>query len=313
MKRLLALLAAVALIAGAVFVRSRFINGSKTSDDGGGASVNGKGTSTPKGKVRVRCTTELAAVCQELESRAGVTVSTGSAATAADALIAAKPVDFDLWVTPAVWADLVGAKQPAALAEPVGLARSPLVLVGSFAPTLAALKANAVCAGTLSWPCLVELGGQDWSVVGKDLPSGKVRAVPAGRMVDGFALASLGQAAADLDALGGLASRLRDELAVLGTSEDPADALLSRRAVNVAGAVEARVRGSAGVVAEVQPAAFADVVIVGVAGRKVDTKVADMARERLVKEGWSPAAAGDPPSGLPDAKRLAEARRVWER
>ena len=105
---------------------------------------------------------------------------------------------------------------------------------------------------------------------------------------------------------------MRDELTVLGTTEDPAEGLLSRRAVNVAGAVEARVRGTAGVVADVQPVAYADVVIVAVAGRKVDPKLADMARDRLLKEGWSPKLAGDPPSGLPDARQLAEARRVWE-
>lgn len=74
-ERVLAVLGAVALIVGAVFVR-----GLLAGDDGGGSTPGG-GPSRPSGRPVVGCTPDLAAICQQL---------------ADDGVIADQPPSFDL-------------------------------------------------------------------------------------------------------------------------------------------------------------------------------------------------------------------------
>ena len=308
MKRFLALLAAVALIGGALLVRSRLIEGPSVA----GPEPAGTETTSRSGRLRVRCAAELSAVCAEVEKQAGATVSSTSVADTADALIAGNATDFDLWVAPAAWVDVVEVTSPDMLGEPVPLARSELVVAGKATATLNALKASPACGGTLTWTCMTSLAGQDWSSLPSSGLNGRIRIAPSSRKVEGFGLASLGLAAADLDELRAAATRQRGELEVLGPTEDPFTALVNRGAVNVTGVVGLRARDTSAVVVPTVPVAYADVYVVAVGSRKIDNKVVDVAKERLLRDGWAARSSSDPASGLPDARRLAEARNLWE-
>jgi len=118
-KRLLALLAAVAMVVVAVAVRSRIDNG-----DGGG-------TSTP---LRLVCATELGDVCDAIQNT-NVTVVVEPAAVTADRLksVDADKADVDGWLSPGPWGEIVDAARTASAgnlfaAAGATLARSPFVV-----------------------------------------------------------------------------------------------------------------------------------------------------------------------------------------
>jgi hypothetical protein len=115
--RLLALLAAVAMVAGAIAIRSR------SHDDNGGG-----------GRLHLVCASELETVCDALD-HGDVDVTIEPAAATADRLhgVDANTTDVDGWLTPGPWGAMVDAtRSPSAgkLFAPAGLplAQSPLVL-----------------------------------------------------------------------------------------------------------------------------------------------------------------------------------------
>ena len=147
MRRLLALLAAMAMVAGSIAIRSRLDRG---EDD----------RTNP---LRIVCAAELGAVCDSLrQSTAQVTVE--ASGTTADRLGRSSDGDpgLDGWVVPSPWPQIVdGRRQVRALPALFGtvstrLARSPLVLVvrKTLADTL-----GPRCGGTVGWKCLGDAAG----------------------------------------------------------------------------------------------------------------------------------------------------------
>lgn len=136
MKRALALVGAILLVAVAVVVR-----GSMDSDDSNGDDPGGGGGSD----LVVACVPELADACEALD--ADVTIEDPTATIAnLDA--------YDAWVTLDPWQEMAGIIRPGAgrmeLATPV--AQSDLVLV-------ARSDITGACAEPIDWSCAVEVRG----------------------------------------------------------------------------------------------------------------------------------------------------------
>lgn len=146
MSRVLSLLAAVVLVAGALVVRGWIERRAEA------------GTTAPS----VTCATELRAACERLE-QAGVTVRVEPAGDTATAVADDGPTRPDLWLVLAPWGELAAARGgPEPDVSPV-LARSPLVLAG-FADRLEALA--AVCGGSVDWRCIGDRAGTPWRDLG---------------------------------------------------------------------------------------------------------------------------------------------------
>ncbi|MGI8685699.1 MAG: hypothetical protein ACR2MO_11550 [Acidimicrobiales bacterium] len=159
--RVLAVLVAVAMVTGALFVR-----GDLDDDDDAGSSSS----------LRIVCATELAAVCEALDEDGGNRVDTQveAAATTADRLTGLAPglqPPLDGWLVTAPWPAIVAEARDRAGREPFlvagdVLARSPAVL---------AVRADrnevlgAACGGEAGWKCLGEVAGKAWT----ELPGGK--------------------------------------------------------------------------------------------------------------------------------------------
>lgn len=141
MTRVLALLAAIALIIGAIFVR-------RALDDDGAGSTDGGPTTT-----HVVCAEELRAACEDLGFGPRFTIQIEDALTTATALEQGSATGvLDIWAVPQPWPGIVDdARTRAGLAplfadEPVALASSPIVAVG------------AANLSTCDWKCLGEKG-----------------------------------------------------------------------------------------------------------------------------------------------------------
>jgi hypothetical protein len=119
-RRLIALVAAIAMVAFALNVRNR-----RGNDDA---------TNTTSGPLQLVCATELAFVCDAL-SASGVRTTVEPATSTADRLrtVDAEDADIDGWLTPGSWGEILDSARPttaSALFAKAGpaLARSPLVL-----------------------------------------------------------------------------------------------------------------------------------------------------------------------------------------
>lgn len=158
--RVLAVVAAVAMVAGALAVRARL-------DESGERS----GTT-----LRLVCATELAAVCEALEDDPGIRVEARveAATTTADRLIGLAPgvqPPLDGWLTTVPWPAIVAqgrarAAREAFLVPGDVLARSPVVLAvrADRNPVL-----TAQCGGEPGWKCVGDVAGKAWT----ELPGGK--------------------------------------------------------------------------------------------------------------------------------------------
>lgn len=163
MKRLVALLAAVALVGGAVLVR-RAADG---DGDGGRDEV-----------IDLLCARELESVCRSLAADGDITVTvedpgvTYGRLTASDATL-----DHDVWLVPAPWpamvADVRGrSAQPPVLGEPSEpLAATSVVMVG-WDDRVDLLEA---ACGTLDGTCLADEAGRRWADLGGSAAWGVVR------------------------------------------------------------------------------------------------------------------------------------------
>lgn len=146
----------------ALYVRDRI------EDDGGGG---GGGT------VRLRCTTELEAACAALTEDADVAVTVEPAGTTARSLASlpdAQRPDFDAWLAPSPWPEIVDVLRRenqmrpmfAKASDPIG--RSPLVLVVR-ADRRPVLEATPACNNTIDWKCIGAVAGRTWT----ELPGGQ--------------------------------------------------------------------------------------------------------------------------------------------
>lgn len=161
--RILALLAAVAMVVGAVAVRGAM------DDDEERATT----------ALRLVCSTELAAVCDALaaDGRTDVRATVEAAAETAERLTAlgqGEHAGLDGWLVAGPWPAIVDEARDrdakdALLDDGPVLARSPVVL--AVWPDRAEVLERHCEGGTVGWRCLGENAGKPWS----SLPDGDAR------------------------------------------------------------------------------------------------------------------------------------------
>lgn len=188
MKQVGALVAAIAMVVAAVVVRARI-------DDGNGDS---------SGPIRLLCATEVAAACALLADAGGIEVQVEDAGTTYLRLVdgATEPghIDFDGWLVPSPWPQLVIDARERAQLQPIldppgaRVARSPLV-AGLRRDRAQVLASTAECAGTISWRCLGDVAGRAWGDIGGSDAWGFVRVGHASPDSSATGLLVLGQAA----------------------------------------------------------------------------------------------------------------------
>lgn len=191
MKSVLALLVAVAMVAGALLLRSR-LDRAEPPDDGDPDVVV---TPSQQGGLRVTCASEVAAACNTLD--AVVTIEDG--VTTADRLVAADAPDVDVWVAPGPLVRLVDeardrAGRPPLFAETVApVARSPLVLLvwRDRAEVL-----TSAC-DTVGWACVGDVAAGTWEDIGGETTWGPVKPGHGDPTRDATGLLVLGQAVAE--------------------------------------------------------------------------------------------------------------------
>lgn len=169
MSRVLAVLAAIALIAGAVLVRGML------DDDDGGEGRGGR----DGGPVRVVCGDELQAACDALRSPYEVTTEDTAAMAATLRTADGDDPGVDVWVVPWPWPEIVDGDReraglPRLFGDPVNLGRSPL----------AAIVPESI--GPCDWACVGQRATDDLRVGGRPLDSGvgvlHLAAFTAGRL-----------------------------------------------------------------------------------------------------------------------------------
>ncbi len=186
MRRVLAVVAAAAMIAGSLAIRSAL-----DRDRSEAAQV-----------LRLTCASELEAVCQRVADDDRVALTLEPAGTTADRLASgdADP-GLDGWLAPAPWPEIVDARRrsqalPALFStERPTLARSALVLV-AWKDRTAALSPRCPAPAGFGWRCLGEAAGTagGWAAVGGRPEWGPVKPGHASPDTDGIGLLVLGQA-----------------------------------------------------------------------------------------------------------------------
>ena len=209
MRRLLAVVGAVAMIGAAVLVRDGVLDGAG-SGGGGGSGAGGDGP------TRLICATELADACQALADEDGdVTFDVQPAGDTAELLTEAAfdpaDADFDAWLTLQPWPALVELRRELAQRGPAlgetsdVLATSPLDVIGPTErlDTLVGTVCDAE-PETPVWRCFGDNAGADWDDVGGESGWGRVEVGFADPTESATGLLILGQASAEyFGALGG--------------------------------------------------------------------------------------------------------------
>jgi hypothetical protein len=154
-KRVVALVGAVAMIAAALAIRARL------DDDGDG------GSSSSGGRATIACVTELEAACRAALDGTEVSLRVEDAGRTASAL-AAGSADIDGWVTFAPWPEVANAKATTTVMEqgtPMASTALSIAVVGERTAAL-----TTACGGTAGWRCLGDLAGTAWSQVSGGRP-----------------------------------------------------------------------------------------------------------------------------------------------
>ena len=200
MKRLVAVLGAVAMIGAAVLIR-----GALTSDGGGG----GGGGAGDDGETHLICATELEAACTALaEEDDSIAVTVEDVGVTAARLVdpafdpTADDQEFDGWLTLKPWPDLVDLRRdqagdPAVLGEQSEvLATSKLAMVGP-AERITLLQTACRGADQLGWNCLGDIAADQWTSHGGTAQQGKIEVGHDDPTASATGLLVLGQAASD--------------------------------------------------------------------------------------------------------------------
>jgi hypothetical protein len=326
-KRLLALVAALALVGGALrFDRSRRADGSTS---------NGRAAEAPA--TRLLCPTELRAVCEEAaRATAGLVVGVEPTGRSVDRFAKADfqpPVaDADAWLVPSSWVGVLGAARQRlnlGLDPQIGehgepMVTSPLVFV-AWSDRWAELTQK--CNAVPTWACLATLASANGQVGAVSWPGGLK--VGFDSPAEGLAgPAEVGLMARSLLGRGDVATNDVTEPALTGGLDglfrartepgsalnEPVSLMLSvgRSRFDVVGTADALARARIGgrqdvVIAADTPPARLDLVLVRLAGHP---EVAAARRQAIVDAllagGWkSPEAGAD---GLPDGGTLEALR-----
>jgi hypothetical protein len=192
MRRVLALVGAVALVVGALWIHGDLEGGSDgTKQTGGG------GTPT------MLCASELGAVCDALERSGDVDVvvePAGSSAARLATLADDQTGDpgFDGWLTLSPEVDVVrDSRSRSQLAPLLGraagpIARSPLVLA-IWKDRAAVLRKQ--CGGDIGWKCVGDAAGRSWASIGGEVAWGDVKPGHESPEITAAGLDIIGQAA----------------------------------------------------------------------------------------------------------------------
>jgi hypothetical protein len=327
--RVLALLAAAALVVGAVVLRDRIDGG-----EGGAGGSDGD-------RIALRCGAELAEVCRELAAGDDdVEVTVEDEATTAATLLdlprgAAAP--FDAWLAAGPWPQMVAEARARSGRDAGGLgtpiptgARSPAVIVGR-ADRIETIA--TACGGPPTWACIGQSAGLPWTAAGGPATWGVLKpGLPAPD--DGTGLVVLSQAVASQLGRTDYASNDFEDDPAFGpwfdqlvgaakaanpTAVDPFERFLVVPAeFGLVGALEAAAgpalsratgRGDLRTILP-EPVATASVSLVPAAegGDAAVARLEDRLPELLARAGWRvpgrPAASGVGPGDLPDTDGL---------
>lgn len=337
MRRVLAVVAAAAMIAGSLAIRSAL-----DRDRSEAAQV-----------LRLTCATELGVACRRLaeaDDRVQLTVEPAGETADRLASLDTEP-DVDGWLVPAPWPDIVDAQRRARAvpalfsAERPTVARSPLVLV-VWQDRSAALGPRCAPSGGFGWKCLGEAAGMPggWAAVGGRPEWGPVKPGHAAPGTDGVGLLVLGQAVVAFFGRADLSSAdLEDEdftrwfggleEAVPPAAGSPLESMLvvGPAAFDAVGTTEAEAvplvsnsaRRDALTLLYPSPMATADVVLATAGGGGVSKSLRELVRggegrTALTDTGWRVGAGnrpGMPPlaatSGLPSPGLLDALRGRW--
>lgn len=213
MKRLVAVLAALAMVAGAFLVRGWLDDRDEPSASNGAPPVGDE-------QLTLLCDPSLRSVCDQLdEARADVTVEVADSAGAMSRLTdAAFPADddpVDGWLVPAPFPDMVEESRQRAGQSPVfgdvgpPLARSPLVIAmwneraDALAPT---------CTDDeVGWRCIGDGAGVAWGELGGSAAWGRLKPGFDDPDTSATGLLVVGQASADFFETPGFASNDFDQ------------------------------------------------------------------------------------------------------
>lgn len=148
--RLLAALAALALVVGAFAVR-----GLLAGDDGDDAGPDDRDGGSPGGDLRVLCDADLGeATCAAVGQLDGVEVSRPTPARDALVLLSEPEPDYDAWLTVDPWPGVLEAARQAAGQAPVTGEAVP-VASGTLAVLLDPTS-DLACADPADWACLTQ-------------------------------------------------------------------------------------------------------------------------------------------------------------
>lgn len=329
--RLLAFVAAVAMIVGALAFRNGQTGG--TSDPGSSTTGDPSDAGTQKaeeelpefeGTVALVCATELESVCRDLGSRSqGLDVRIEAAGDTEQRLAAAELADIGVtaWLAPTLSVDRVRSERSTSGLTPIitgtePVASSPLVLAGRV-DRIDAL--GSACAGSISWACLENLPDQwsneTWGPVKLGVPN------PRQSGTGLVAVAHAGQTLAGGDPQQAARSyRSLDRLLREPTSANQLTSLITRvGSFDLVVALDGHATGAfLGTRDEenlatvpIEPVANVDIVLASLDPGAADAiaSLLDPLRAAAVAAEWDPATGAG--AALPDAISAGALRTVW--
>jgi hypothetical protein len=174
-RRVVAVLVAVALVAGALLLRSTVLD----DEADGPTATTTPGTAAPIAAAALVCITELEAVCRALASELpDVRITIADAGTTLDSL-AVLPDDEPrpLWLTIEPYPAMLDSLRAAANLEPFGATDEA---VGSAALAIASSPERSAdliagCADAPLWRCIGANAGNDWTTIAADAAPGRIR------------------------------------------------------------------------------------------------------------------------------------------
>ncbi|MDQ1373537.1 MAG: hypothetical protein QOJ09_875 [Actinomycetota bacterium] len=324
--RLGAIVAAVAMVVGALVLRARL-------DDN--RSVRNQ-------ELRLTCATELDEVCRDFADTSGarVVVTVEDAGVTADKVASATEAPFDGWLTPGPFPQMVQGMRQAAgravlidrVSKPIARTRTNVVMWKERAAALA-----SVCPGkVIGWTCLGNAASRQWKDVGGPAAWGDVKTSIPDPNATASGLVALGGATVAFAGQSDVSSTQLDQddafgvwLGNLKRSQVPSADLgrmltAGPSLVDVVAGLEAQTlptlqgaaRANEVTVIYPSPVVTADVVLGTVASKRA-TRLAELlegkaGRDALQRAGWKVGSPSLPPtSGLPDPGLLAYLRGAW--
>ncbi|HUF99920.1 MAG TPA: hypothetical protein VMM60_17475 [Ilumatobacter sp.] len=310
-KRLAALGAAVALIAGALYARDQWIEEDESTAGTTSATV-------------LVCAAELAALCSQVSADyPELTVRVDDVGSSLNSI-----ADDEMWFTFTPFPDIVSQTRERTRQTALEYAVSPVASSNLAAVSLtdrgAVLAAN--CGSAVEWRCLGDLAGTDWSTIGGDASWGRVRPAfsPLSSGIGRLGVASavsgfFGDAPIDVNNPDFIGWARRFDRAV------PASSLAGSTAVGTIQVRSSLLDVAIGAAAEltpsaaprftasvVDPPARIDLVLAVPAGVRAPSGLADALAQVAESSGWlapgAPGVAGAPA----DANTVVATSQVWE-